>query len=207
MCNPTPAPVAGGHTFTALSAGFAYTCGLATDGTWYCWGRNNYGQLGNGTTGPELCGGAYPCSTVPVAVSVETGLAIVSPGYHHGCGSVSGGAVYCWGANPFGQLGDGSLVDNTAAVAVTGGLSFASVSAYLEHTCGLATSGVAYCWGRNTWGELGDGHPTGGSGTDGVRQPVRVAGQAAAVAAQFLGVSPLTSGRALPAPPRRPARP
>src|SRR5213078_4074611 len=67
-CSRTPLPVAGGLTFTRLSVGYAHTCGLATDAAWYCWGLNNYGQVGNDTTGPEICRGTYPCSTVPVAV-------------------------------------------------------------------------------------------------------------------------------------------
>jgi len=204
-CIPTPTPVAGGLTFTTLRVGFAHTCGRTTDGTWYCWGSNNYGQLGNGTTGPELCQGAYPCSTLPVAVAVGTDFSSVTPGYRHSCGITSGGAASCWGANSSGQLGDGTFASDSAAVTVAGGLSFASVSAYVEHTCGITTGGVAYCWGRNTWGELGDGQ----QGTDAVPQPIRVAGQTGAVATAALRApnGAPAPGRAPPAPGRRPSRP
>ena len=166
--------VAGGLTFTALSAGEHLTCGHATDGAWYCWGSNNYGQLGNGAIGPALCQGTNPCSAEPVAVSSNVGFATVFPGYRQSCGITPDGAAYCWGWNAYGQLGDGTTTNNLTPVAVSGGLTFASVSPDLHHTCGLTTAGVAYCWGDNQHGQLGDGTLAWSN------VPVRVAGQAAA---------------------------
>jgi alpha-tubulin suppressor-like RCC1 family protein len=75
----------------------------------------------------------------------------------HTCGVITSGAAYCWGANPFGQLGTGSTTPSTVPVAVAGGLAFSALSASGLHTCGLATDGVAYCWGNNTNGQLGIG--------------------------------------------------
>lgn len=182
-CSRIPVPVAGGHTFMTLNVGEFLTCGRTTDGSWYCWGSNNYGQLGNGAIGPALCQGTHPCSAVPVAVSGSITFAAVFPGYRQSCGITAGGAAYCWGWNAYGQLGDGTATNNLAPVAVSGGLTFASVSPDLQHTCGLTTAGVAYCWGDNQQGQLGDGTLIWSS------LPVRVASQAGAAAARR-GASP-----------------
>jgi alpha-tubulin suppressor-like RCC1 family protein len=178
-CSRTPVAVAGGLTFTTLNVGTQHTCGRATDGTWYCWGLNNYGQLGTGATGPESCvgGPGVPCSSTPVAVSAGINLTAVLTGRRHSCGVTSAGAAYCWGENVYGQLGDGTTTNSLTPVAVAGGLTFATLSPFLSHTCGLTTGGVGYCWGSNNRGELGDRTTT----TSTV--PVRVAGQPAAAAA------------------------
>ncbi len=203
-CSRTPVPVVGGLTFTQLSVGYYHSCGLVTNGAWYCWGSNNYGQLGNGTIGPDTC--YDECSATPVAVSGPPDptchtaapcviFATVFPGgRRYSCGVTSGGVAYCWGENILGQLGDGSTVNSLAAVAVAGGLTFASLSAYLYHTCGLTTGGVAYCWGRNSYGQLGTGATgpemcldifwcstvparVGGQAATALRAPVRVVGR------------------------------
>ncbi len=151
-----PVDVSGGRTFTALVAGHGHTCGLATGGTAYCWGYNQYGQLGDGTLGSVL---------FPVAVSGGRTFTALVAGYGHTCGLVSGGTAYCWGSNAQGQLGDGtsgsyigdSSHDRTAPVAVSGGRTFTALVAGHGHTCGLVSGGTAYCWGDNSYGQLGDG--------------------------------------------------
>jgi alpha-tubulin suppressor-like RCC1 family protein len=167
-CARMPVPVGGGLTFTRLSVGDAHTCGLATEGAWYCWGRNESGQLGNGTAGPDICHGS-PCSTLPVAVASGVSFMTVFAGYRHSCGVTSAGFAHCWGNNLYGQLGDGTSVSSLTPVAVTGGLRFASVSPHTSHTCGLTTGGVAYCWGSNSYGQLG-------TGTSDSYVPLRVTG-------------------------------
>ncbi len=193
-CSRTPVAVAGGLTFTALRAGLFSTCGRATGGTWYCWGANSYGQLGNGAIGPELCQGTNPCSSLPVAVAGGSGFETVFPGHRHSCAITPGGVASCWGWNASGQLGDGTTSTSLSAVAVTGGLSFTSMSPFTNHTCAISSGGVAYCWGGNQDGELGDGTTT-SSGT-----PVQVAGQpaAAGAAVRVRGVVPRASVRRTP---------
>jgi alpha-tubulin suppressor-like RCC1 family protein len=173
-CGRTPAQVTGGRTFTKLSVGYFHSCALATDGAWYCWGSNNSGQLGNGTTGPEICRATYPCSTVPVPVTAGPGFAALFLGRRHSCGVTSVGVAYCWGENVYGELGDGTTANSLTPVAVAGGLTFASVSPGNYHTCGLTTGGVAYCWGYNGSGQLGNGATANSS------VPVRVARQVGA---------------------------
>jgi alpha-tubulin suppressor-like RCC1 family protein len=149
-----PVAVVGGLGFVAADAGVndtpsSHTCGLTTGGSARCWGRNDYGQLGDGTKISR---------TTPVTVSGGLTFEAVSAGRHHTCGVTSSGTAYCWGRNRFRQLGDSTSSDRTAPVAVSGGLTFETVSAGFYHTCGVTSIGSAYCWGHNEVGELGDGN-------------------------------------------------
>jgi alpha-tubulin suppressor-like RCC1 family protein len=164
----TPVAVAGGLTFAAVSASTgSFTCGLTVGGAAYCWGANDVGMLGTGSSGQ---------SSVPVAVAGGLRFGALSTGYDHTCALTANGTPYCWGANQFGQLGTGPAggpqfcVDNfpcsTVPAAVSGGLTFAAVSAgtgATGFTCGLTPGGAAYCWGYNGDGELGTGTTTNNS--------------------------------------------
>jgi alpha-tubulin suppressor-like RCC1 family protein len=168
----TPRAVSGGLTFAALVTGKDYfTCGLTTSGAAYCWGRNEFGQLGDGTTANR---------TVPVPVlGAQTFVAVVA-GYYHACGLTANGDAYCWGNNSLGQLGDGTFIAHLNPVLVSGGHTFTALSAAAgQHTCGLSADGVLRCWGLNSSGQLGTGSlgpvlcP---GGTPCSRSPVAVSG-------------------------------
>jgi alpha-tubulin suppressor-like RCC1 family protein len=145
--------------FTRLAAGGLHTCGITTAATTLCWGFNDQGQLGNGTTAS---------SVAPVTVSGGLAFDSLTAGYKHSCGLTAAGVAYCWGENSYGQLGDGTTTRSLAPVVVAGGVTFKNLSAGFYHTCGVATTGEAYCWGRNTpnsvqesvGGQLGDGTTT-----------------------------------------------
>ncbi len=137
----------------SLIAGNHHTCGLTSGGAAYCWGNNAVGQVGDGTTGTGR--------TTPVAVAGERAFVRLMGGAFHTCGLTSSGAAYCWGNNPFGQLGDGTTTHRNTPVAVAGGLTFASLTvAAGNHTCGRTSAGAAHCWGYNASGQLGDGTTT-----------------------------------------------
>ena len=137
----------------AVSAGGAFTCSLTTAGGVWCWGANDYGQLGDGTLTQR---------TTPVAVSgLTSGVMAIATGDYHACALTKAGGVKCWGYNSNGQLGDGSLVQKTTPVAVTGLSSgVRAIAAGGDHTCALTLSGAVYCWGDNGNGALGDGTNT-----------------------------------------------
>jgi alpha-tubulin suppressor-like RCC1 family protein len=87
---PSPLPVIGGLTFAALSTGIGepFTCGVMAGGAAYCWGSNNFGELGDGTLAPRAS---------PVAVSGGLTFASLSAGGLLACGVTTGGVAYCWG--------------------------------------------------------------------------------------------------------------
>jgi alpha-tubulin suppressor-like RCC1 family protein len=140
----TVVPVPSGLVFASVSTGYWFTCGLTTGGAAYCWGRNEEGGLGDGTTVNSL---------TPVAVGGGLTFAALSVGLLYACGVTPVGAVYCWGRNFEGELGTytGQICNgsecSTIPYALSGGLTFATVSAGETHVCGVTTAGVAYCWG------------------------------------------------------------
>ncbi len=150
--------VLSGKTLKDIIAGNNYTCAIASDGVAYCWGRNNYGQLGDGT---------YVDKKVPTAVlmsGVLSGKRLVSlaasGGAEHTCAIASDQRAYCWGRNNYGQLGNNSTSDSSSPVAVfySGALinktiKSISTAGTMGHTCVVASDQQAYCWG----GLLGDG--------------------------------------------------
>ena len=141
----------------AVSAGYVHTCALTADGRVKCWGANDSGQLGNGSTTD---------SATPVDAALPGAAQVIAAGYDHTCAVVSG-AVYCWGDNAFGEIGDGTTTDRPNPVAVSalttgivamgagGGILNSTVS--FGHTCAVDAAGGVHCWGANGSGQVGDG--------------------------------------------------
>src|SRR3989441_662342 len=154
---------------TALAAGGLHTCMRLPDGTVQCWGRNNFGQLGNGD-------GSLSSSSVPVAVRGLTTATRVVTGDAHTCALLGDGTVQCWGGSDDGQRGDGTFTSSSTPLRVGGLTGAAAVSGGFYHTCALLGDGTVQCWGRNAEGQLGNGT------TIGSRVPGRVAGLPSATA-------------------------
>ena len=141
------------RTAVSLSVGSSSTCVILDDGTAKCWGDNNYGQLGDGTTTD---------SNVPIPLLIGDGNKIIAISIQHedGCAIIEDGSIYCWGYNHQGQGGDGtnsqrlypvpteSLGLERTAIAITRGNT---------HTCALLDDGSVSCWGDGSNGALGDG--------------------------------------------------
>lgn len=146
---------------SAVAAGFAHSCALLDDGAVRCWGANEHGQLGDGSTQD---------SAVPVPVALPGPAASLAAGFVHSCAvAAQDGALYCWGDNTTGALGDGThtqratparvpgLPGPVTRVAAGGGeTATATTKTYYGHTCAVSGGGL-WCWGSDDSGQLGDG--------------------------------------------------
>ena len=147
---PAPVAVSGGTTFTWMATGASHTCAIGTDGFAYCWGLNDQGQLGTGSTGQG--------SDVPVLVTDTLTFIGIFAGDGHTCGWAQDSTAYCWGDNADGQLGDGNLgVDSPSPVAVAGADRFAWLTVGARHSCGITDIHQVLCWGANDAGQLNGG--------------------------------------------------
>jgi alpha-tubulin suppressor-like RCC1 family protein len=144
---------------TSLAAGRFHACAIVAEGAVRCWGKNDAGQLGDGTA---------EARTSPVAVVAAVGgeplvdARALALGESHSCALVGdAGRVHCWGAG--GLLGDGTTVDRSGAAPVassSGGAPLTGVTSLglgSGHSCALVGDRDVRCWGSNVAGQLGDG--------------------------------------------------
>src|SRR2546427_92202 len=153
----------------AVSAGGQYTCVLLPDGTAQCVGRNQFGQLGNGTLND---------ASVLVAVNGLTTATRVAAGDEFACALLGDGTVRCWGLGESGQRGDGTFgTFAPSPVAVSGLTGAVAVASGYGHACALLGDGTMRCWGENVEGQLGNGTTANPStGPPGSSVPVAVSG-------------------------------
>jgi alpha-tubulin suppressor-like RCC1 family protein len=154
--SPPPRP----SGWAAVSAGPRYTCAVTTGHTLWCWGNNNYGQLGDGDpfgftryVPVQAAGHTSDWAAVSAAGAVLTA---------HTCAVKTNHTLWCWGDNAAGQLGDGTTTGSDVPVQAAGHTrDWAAVSASAAHTCAVKTNHTLWCWGANYEGEFGDGTTTG----------------------------------------------
>jgi alpha-tubulin suppressor-like RCC1 family protein len=146
----TLAPIRG-ESQARIATGGGQSCVVDAGGALKCWGWNDSGQVGNDSTTDVL-------SPVPV-VGLASGVVQVVAGFRHTCALTSAGAVFCWGANPNGELGsDTGGAPSLVPIAVpTLASGVAALAAGDFHTCALTSAGAVRCWGLNEDGQLGDG--------------------------------------------------
>jgi alpha-tubulin suppressor-like RCC1 family protein len=143
----TPVEVEGVTNAKQVSAGEEYSCALLASGEAMCWGWNEFGQLGDGTT---------TTSDTPQTVSEARNIAQLAAGSAHTCALLSTGLVSCWGWNYFAQLGDLTQGEPYTPVETKGITDATQLAGGGWHICALLTTGHAECWGYNTYGQLGD---------------------------------------------------
>ncbi len=132
-----------------VSSGYGHACALTTGGGVKCWGNNEYGELGDGTTTNR--------STPVDVLGLSSGVIEISSGSGYTCALTIAGGVKCWGDNEYGQLGDGTTTDRLTPVSVTGLTQGVTSITTTAHTCALTSSGGVKCWGINFIGQVGDG--------------------------------------------------
>ncbi len=151
-CSTTPLrvsdPASGPVTWQVLSVNGenGHSCGISENGTTYCWGANNSGQLGDGTQMNR---------TIPTPVQGGLVFEALTAGEDFVCALDSQGSAYCWGQGSEGALGNGSEENVSVPTAVSTTETFVGISAGRQHACALTADGEAYCWGGNNNGQLG----------------------------------------------------
>jgi len=139
-----PTAVPGAPALEKIFAGVTHTCGLTAEGAAWCWGRNNFGRLGNNSE-------QNPTAAVAVVGGhVFTDLAL---GLFHTCGVDEIGDVWCWGDNEKGQLAKRTSAYSASPSPLLVSSEFTKVSAGDFYTCGLKTGGEMMCWGTLALGE------------------------------------------------------
>lgn len=120
---------------------------LKNNGTLWAWGRNVFGQLGNGTTTDE---------PQPVQIATASNWASVSAGDGFTVARKSDGTLWAWGRNTYGQLGEGTTNVQWSPKKIGAATDWGAMAAGVDHALALKTNGELWAWGRNDWGQLGD---------------------------------------------------
>lgn len=148
-----------GETITQVSLGWMHSSLITSEGRIFVWGRNNHGQLGDGT---------YVDSLVPKDITSQFGLAVgegvteVSLGYYSSSALTSSGRMFTWGYNYYGQLGNGMMTqkntpqDITSQFGLNTGEKIVGISMGDSHTSAITSESRMFTWGRNNYGQLGD---------------------------------------------------
>lgn len=160
-CSTTPVTVEGvGGSGTlsgvsSLDSALDGYCGLLSSGELDCWGANDDGDLGNGTTTSTY----YPVTVSGVGGSGSlSGVTnVTASGHYNYCALLSSGGVDCWGEGANGFLGDGSTTSSNIPVAVSGLSTATSIATDADSYCAIVSGGAVQCWGENNVDELGNG--------------------------------------------------
>lgn len=157
-CIPRPTKIPGFTSTTQLAAGEGHACARTEDSRAFCWGYNANGQIGKG--------GSNDNSISPTLVNGLRDVVEVDAGGSHTCARLSSGRVSCWGANSYGQLGDGTTTQRALFVSVSGMFTAVRLSLGGNHTCAQLGDGTLGCWGENGYGQLGYVSPSACTGSN-----------------------------------------
>lgn len=146
-----PVAVDSGTKYKSIVAGTLFFCGIIQNDTVRCWGGNNDGQLGRGF----VSGPATPGAITGGGLKFKT----LGAKARHACGITETDALYCWGWNNSGQVGNNDINNSnaTSPALIDSGVSYLSVAPGENFTCALTLSKQRKCWGDNLQGGYGMG--------------------------------------------------
>lgn len=130
-----------------ISGGGYHSLALKSDGTVWSWGRNNFGQLGNGK---------HSKKNIPVLVKELEDVIAIAAGTWHSMALKSDGTVWTWGLNNYGQLGDGTFRNRKTPVQVKNLTDVIAIAGGYLHSLALKSDGTVWAWGSNWSGQLGN---------------------------------------------------
>ncbi len=152
---PTWVDLGTGLTADSVTFGNHFGCAVLGDGSLKCWGKNTWGQVGDGTVADK---------SSPVSIGLGTGRTAEAVAVHnaHTCALLDDGSVKCWGDDSYGELGNGAgVTDSTSPPSTTVDLGTGRTAVALDvgadHTCAVLDNGSLTCWGRDHTGQLGNG--------------------------------------------------
>jgi alpha-tubulin suppressor-like RCC1 family protein len=145
---------AGGTNWKQVAGGYGHTAAIKTDGTLWTWGRNYYGQLGDGTS--------YNTRSTPITTFAGgTNWKQVASGYGHTAAIKTDGTLWTWGSNYDGQLGNNTTTNRSTPITTfAGGTNWKQVAGGSERTAAIKTDGTLWTWGNNNSAQLGDNTQT-----------------------------------------------
>ena len=144
---------------TDVTAGRDHCLAVSANGSVWAWGRNGLGQLGNGNVAK------HPS---PVRVKTKAGgtnvvlssIVSVGAGADHSLALAGDGTLYAWGANSWGQVGDGTKTTRSIAVKIAMPEAVAGMAGGRQSSLAVTVTGAVYTWGDGRDGQLGDGSTT-----------------------------------------------
>jgi alpha-tubulin suppressor-like RCC1 family protein len=155
-----PTEVPGLSGVTVAIAGGRFSLALKVDGTVWAWGSTNGGVLANSlisNSSTQVTFNAYASSS-PNQISGLTGIVAIAPGWDHALAIKSGGSVWSWGANYYGELGNGTVSGSGGPAQVPGLSSIVAIAAGGQgQSFAIKSDGSLWAWGKNDLGQLGDG--------------------------------------------------
>ncbi len=147
----SPQQVGNGHNWIAMAAGGDHNLALQANGRMYSWGRNSYGQLGNGNTN------SYD---TPQQVGGDSTWADICAGSAHSLALKANGSLWAWGRNGNGQLGNGNTTDIYTPYHIGNATDWMAIATGDSFSLALKANGTLWAWGRNDHGQLGQGNNT-----------------------------------------------
>lgn len=139
-----------------ITAGYSHNCAILKDGSVYCWGFNQLGEVGDGTTGNKITPTKIALPLAATAISAK-GVFLGGVTYSaHTCAILLDQSVWCWGGNANGELGQGDTAVYAGPVKVKNLASINQLVVGGAHTCAVNANNDLYCWGRNTNGQIGN---------------------------------------------------